>query len=404
MFNFFIVLLPILYQIATPINVISLGELILIPLMLYQFIRKKNISFKVPRELIIFFFIPVLLTFFSSLTNDFFSLSKAITVIARIIFYFALICIAAREFNFQSSVKIYFWVCCLSAIYLYIQVFAYYGVSILLPIPRNYSNILFAYSESTETAYYYHMFGFRPASIFTEPSFYADYVAPFIAILLFYPGNLCLFKKNEKKRRMLMAIFMSISIILTTSNMGVLYCALLWTYFFLKDTSILKIKLQYKLLILMFIFGFLIFVLNSEAFSFLINRLMAGGSIGPRVLRGFLIYDNLPFINKIIGVGLNNIENCVKALNIYTIYDELDLNYTVTLTNRLITTGVLGLCSLIYFWVVQFLAKKTTVQRVLLLLMLISFIFEAGEYTFGFAFAFIWINSMSNGRIRKVNL
>lgn len=398
MLTYLIILLPILFQMGSPIQVISLGEFILIPVMVWEFFLKQKGKIRIPKGLGIFYFVPIVLTIISSFGGSYFKWDNSITVIVRILYYFILICLAYDRFDFDKGTKLYLFVCCVSASYLIAQVVAYYVAGDLLPIPKNFANLLFNNSESLDTGYYYDIYGFRPASIFIEPSYFADYIAPMIAILLFYEHNDTFVGSLGRKKRLCIAAILTLTILLSTSNMGVIYCAIIWGIFLFANSSGIGMRIQTKFVIIGLGAALFAYMLNSEVFSLLIRRFMSGGSIGARLFRGFIIYKQMPLLNQIIGIGLNNIENFVKLMSITTVFDEADLNFSVTLTNRLITTGIIGLGALITFWVIQFRRKKSLVWRALLIVLLVAFIFEAGEYTSGFPFLFILALSSSERR------
>ena len=398
-----LILLPILFQFKSPVGVISLGEFLLIPFMvlsLVRIIKKYNGKIKVPSGLGIFYFIPVLLLVVPLLSgSEYFVFGNSLTVIARIIFYFILIVIASYEFDYDKGTKLYLCIGVGISAYLVLQVFGYYVLNVKFPIPLNNPSILFMQREAITVDKYYHMYGFRPASIFVEPSLYADYFAPLIAILLFDNRKDSFINRIGTGKRILIALFFSVTILLTTSNLGLIYCVLLWMGFFLLSGESKIIGTKAKL----FIFGIVLvligYVLTSDKFSYLFSRFLTGGSLGPRIIRGFIIYSKLPLLNQLFGIGLNNIDPYVRTYGIYTIYDEADLGFSVTLTNRLITTGLIGLVALVIFVIIQFRHYRTTLSKVLLGLMTVSFLLEAGEYTSGFPFLFIL--AMMSGNYSK---
>ena len=254
---------------------------------------------------------------------------------------------------------------------------------------------MFTIKTTITVDYYLHMYGFRPASFFIEPSYYAAYCTPFICILLFDKSVKHIGIFNKKTTKFIFAIFLTLTVLLSTSSLGVVMCTTLWVVYLFRGQKNAVAKIVTTAIIL---FG-LFLITYSDIFLTTVNRFLSGSSIGPRVLRGFIIFSKESVIEKIFGVGLNNIGNYVEYFSISTPYDESDLNYTVTLTNRLISTGLLGTFSLVYFWLNQFLYNKNPTSKVLLLLILISFVFANGEYTCDFAFAFIVASSFDKIKV-----
>lgn len=401
-FSGLVVLLPLLYQISSPIRVISLGEFILLPFVVGFLISDLLAGIFVPvKGIVAFYFVPILCTLIICPFVDFFRWSDAITVIARIAFYFTLITISLNHFQIERVLRLYYTICVLAALYLFLQVVGYYFFDILFPIPRNNAKFLFAYDESINTARYYRLYGFRPASLFTEPSFYANYFVTLIAVLLFSNNRFSFLSHMTLKSRIIKAAIFSMSIILTTSTLGVVFCFIIWSFFFLANYKNTQISIKTRIIIGVFIAVVIGGGLLTNIFSFVIKRTSNGASIGERVLRGIFIYNSLPIINKIVGIGLNNIENYVNAYNIRTIYDGADLNFTVTSTNRLISSGAVGFSALLYFVMSQFKRCYTVVEKTLMVVIFVQFIFDPGEYSYIFAFMFVMLYGirqvMNNG-------
>ena len=390
MFTILLILLPILYQLRSPFSVISMGELLLVPFIVIGFfkcLRKGKGKIRVPHGLLAFYFIPVMLIFMS-IWESYFSIVSCTTVILRILYFFILIIIANDEFNVKKGIKLYFNIALWLSLYLILQVCWHYFLNGELPIPRNFPNILFADRSFITTEQYYHLYGFRPASFFLEPSWYADYFMPLICILLF---NKSIANFLNDKKRIIFAAYFSVTILFTSSSLGVLYVIIAWFFFLFTSYSEMSIKNIYKVFYLLAALFAMLFVLQSEFFFITIMRFLNGASIGPRFVRGFIIFDNMNIYHQIFGVGLNNIGNYVSLNGIVTMYDEADLNYTVTLTNRLIATGIIGTMALIYFWVRQIIEKKSGIAKVLLIELLVSFVFANGEYSHEFPFVFSMI-------------
>lgn len=411
MFTLIVILLPILHQFKSPVSVISFGEffLILCSAFLLLFGRKKrNRSvFLVPRGLIAFYIIPVFLTFISSF-RDYYSLGEASTVIARMLFYFVVIMLSSAYFDYEKAIKIYLITCSVCCAYLIMQVASHYIIHFDLPILVKYSRVLFQETEDVETDFFYSRYGFRPSSFFKEPSFYSFYFAPLIIILLFGSKHFRTIKKMTPNIRIIFSIIFSISILLTTSNLGVVYLVVIWFTFILADRDSVRLKFIYRIIVVFALLVVLVWIINSPLFEFLIDRFMSGGSVGKRLYRGFIIFDKLDWLSKIVGVGINNIALYVVEYGIYTIYDENKLSYAVTITNRLITSGVIGFSSLVYFVYYQIIDNKLFIQRLMIIIMIINFFFSAGEYSYKLAFTIILyfciplIDSKKSGRRIKI--
>lgn len=139
-----------------------------------------------------------------------------------------------------------------------------------------------------------------------------------------------------------------------------------------------------------------------------INRIINGRSINTRIVRGFIIFAQLPFFHQIFGVGINNLESYVKANGIMTLFDESNLNYSATIGQTLDYSGIVGLSALlIYFFHLakrtRSLIKKGRIEismfesgSMVAMLFLVVFIlgYESVMFTYRFAFLIIIFESL----------
>lgn len=383
MYNIIIVLLPILSQIKSPISVISMGELLLLVFTVFFLIydvRKGNATYyMVPRGLIAFYGLPLLLTLVVAFQPHF-SFREASTVVARILFYFTVICVATKHLNYEKAIKTYYYICLGCGFYLFLQVFFHYLLHIDLPVMSSFGNLLFQNSRNMDTTTFYNRYGFRPASFFVEPSYYAFYIEPLIIMLLFGSKNIKQIGLIGNNKRIIIAIFLSISMLFSTSNLGVIYVVITWIIFVISNRDLINLKLIYRVAIIIVLLILSYWIFTSGLFEYVLKRFSTGGSIGTRLYRGVEIFGKVDLFTKLFGTGLNNLSNYVTYNAIYTNYDEGNLNYAVTITNRFLTSGIIGGISLIYFVIIQFKDNKLPVQRIMILVMIINFFFTSGEY------------------------
>ena len=341
-FSIAIVLLPFLYQYASPLSFLSLGDFFIVFLTIigifYGLFNETKLY--VEKNIIILSVILVLLTILASLVSYHFKFEDSITIFLKIVMYNMFILVSPSFFNYQKIKKIYNIFVLLLSLYLILQY-------IYTKITQNYLPIylkhewLFSWEKRPEDLNYYYnyiYYAFRPSSLFVEPGYFAFYVLP------------CMIINLIKEKRLLLPIIITISLILSTSGAGIAIGFIMWGLFFI--TKIVHVKnnkisimphLFFPILILgMIIVSFLL--INTNIFS----RVL-GGSFNARIIRGFMIYDKMDSIHKIIGVGMNNISNYMNFYNIKTPLDEPNLNNGATMSIYLVQFGIIGLISLIVF-------------------------------------------------------
>lgn len=392
LFSLLVMLLPLTYQIASPFPFISFGEIVLLPFVFFYLIAGVKDQVYSPAALAVFYLVPVGANFiaFFVYSDTYFSIIDSSTVIARILFYFALIVVSTKYFDKSFALRYYWKVTIVISVVLFLQLFGHYLIGYDLPIIQELGLALFSPSQYSNTSMYYSMYGFRPASLFMEPSHCNLYIAPMIAILLLAPEGLVKsLSSRVAKNRILIAGILSVLQLLTTGSGSIFLCGAIWVIFFLTPASETGIGLNYRFIFLLVLSLSLLGCFLGGYFDFLLGRTAQGASLGPRVLRGFNIIQNMEPVQMIFGVGLNNVSNFVVQHSLYTLFDEGNLEFTASLLERYITSGIVGFTALVYFFVKQFKDQKMLVQKAILILIIVAFAYSAVEYTCWFAFMFV---------------
>ena len=106
-FTFFIVLLPFLYQYKSPISVISLGELILIPFIGFYLINFKwdRVRYHCYNGYYLYIFAVILASIMASI-NSYYRIAEFTTVLVRIVYYSLLILVSLKNFDVNEGLKL----------------------------------------------------------------------------------------------------------------------------------------------------------------------------------------------------------------------------------------------------------------------------------------------------------
>ena len=392
LFTLLVVLLPLTYQIASPFPFLSLGELVLVPFVFVLLVTGIRDGVYSPAALSVFYLVPIGATFgdFFLYSGAYLLIADSFTVMARILFYYALIVVSTKYFAKDFALKCYWGAIVVLMAVLVAQLFAHYALGFDVPIVQELGPALFAPSQYADTDTYYHMYGFRPASLFMEPSHCNLYVAPMVAILLLAPKKVLEgLSVRVAKRRIVLAVLLTVLQLLTTGSGSILLCGAVWVVFFLVPTSVTGIGLNYRIIFLSALVLSLLAGFAGGYLDFVLERTARGATLGPRVLRGLNIIQNMEPIQMVFGVGLNNVANFVVQHSLYTSFDEANLEFTASLLERYITSGAIGFAALVYFFVKQFGVQKMLVQKAILILIVVAFAYSAIEYTYWFAFFFV---------------
>ena len=195
-------------------------------------------------------------------------------------------------------------------------------------------------SENYELAY------LRPHSFFLEPASYVVWVIPLLCMML-------------DKGKMMLAMIITISVLLSTSSTGIVMVAVIWgCYAFVSkgDTS----KPVRKMFILAGILLILGVFLNLDVFSSGINKLMnislESTTNSVRLTLGYRLWWAAPLLYKILGIPYANVEAYLRngGINLSTYYLTLNtsyLGYVNGIGTCMLMYGIFGL--LLYlrlFW------------------------------------------------------
>lgn len=308
------------------------------------------------------FFSSLLVTFVLIILEKNFRLITEIYILRMtkyLVLAFGIVIASGKLFDIRIARKSYTIIVLLVSIVLVFQYLLHlmFGLNTYLLIPNvtlNYNDnmnstlLILKNLTSIQSGFYY-----RPSSIFIEPAHFSIFVLPWLAMELAIP---------RAKFRNISLIFVSVSIVVTTSTLGLVVCSVLWVVFFFRKIFSLKnmrINMKYIILLLIFIFVLISIVLSDENIQNTINikiksinNIQDSSSLTLRLLRGLYYFKEIGWINKVFGVGYGNLTAYYDATHMFLPYDYNLQN--VTYMNGLMTIlnsfGILGLFFYIRWW------------------------------------------------------
>lgn len=193
------------------------------------------------------------------------------------------------------------WIC---SAFLIIQELFYYAIgsrpSGILPfIPTIYGGDIDSRIAMTAIAD-------RSASLFLEPSYFAQFLIPFVIINLFSP------QKSELKK----AVAASLIVVLSRSGVGIISLSLVWLFWFLLGNT----KTGWKILVSFSALGLISLLLyaGSGFFDYFAVRsgelrsysgdeqFQSSGFI--RIFRGYFAFSDMPNLNKLFGSNPDDVQ------------------------------------------------------------------------------------------------
>lgn len=252
-----VVLLPLLFQYATPISGFTVGDAFMAFSWVYLMISTKKT--KVKKSLCYALAYIVLITFVYLMDG---LLAKSTTSLRYIVYLLIMVYFPTVENNQDYYYKTLNWVGIFVMIVLYVQYVALYTVGIVVP------GVL-TFLPLTESSFENYAVAFSSAgrcmSVFAEPSHYAIFIILFIAYRLFLNEGLSF-------RNIILPVLASISIVLCSSFTGVIMMAAVWVlkvFYELKSKRISLIYIMSSLIV----FGIMFFIImNTSLGSYITNE------------------------------------------------------------------------------------------------------------------------------------
>ena len=224
----------------------------------------------------------------------------------------------------------------------------------------------------------------RYSSLFIEPSHLAQYLAPYLCMLLY--GY-----KSIVKRNIILALIVTVSVVLSISGTSIALVGIIWLYFFLRNGSITRKKLFYIFAITIILAIAMMYLWQLPGIQDMILGFLEDdsgtGKIGYRVTRGFLIFLELPLFYKVFGIGYQCVEPASRTFGISLGYDVVSSHkeYLNDISSILISFGLIG-----FVFVLAFLYKMFQIKNKLSLLLCITCVLiMLSEATFGSIFLFL---------------
>lgn len=333
-------------------TITSLGRYLLFALLIVEVFRKKMVLTK---PLSFFLVITLLAGVINSAYNVFGNkLHYNIFASLRSIFYYGMYvyCGFYIAYKYKKTDTIFTWIHRISvcAVAIVITQYALYLVGIHLNQIAFFGQYLF---HAVDTSWY-----FRPSAFFSEPSYLAEIVL------------LDLYNSLYRKRNKWYAVADLLALALSTSSLGIVfgYGLLLW---WAVSQTIVKNKILNFLikvgLIVSFVAGLVKFLAYTGD-NRIINRILNGATISQRTLRAFEIYGRLSPLEKIFGIGMQNLSNYLNYNSISLVNEGID-----TLMNKefaqsfgyILCTlgglGIIGFCSLILYFLCKIPFKENSI-------------------------------------------
>lgn len=178
----------------------------------------------------------------------------------------------------------------------------------------------------------------RPHSFFLEPAAYCTWILPLLCMCM-------------KRKKHIWMVFISLSILLSTSSTGILMTGVIWLFYaFVSAGSDGKYfnSLMIVGVLIIGIGAFSNLSIFSTAFNKLTNISVTNTSNSVRLVLGFQLFWATPLIYKVLGIPYMNVENYMRSGKVVLRKYKLSLNlsylgFVNAVGNCMLIYGVFGL-------------------------------------------------------------
>lgn len=178
----------------------------------------------------------------------------------------------------------------------------------------------------------------RPHSFFLEPAAYCTWILPLLCMCM-------------KRKKHIWMVFISISILLSTSSTGIIMTGVIWLFYAFVSAGSDGKYFNSLMIIGVLITGIGAFSnlsIFSTAFNKLTNISVTNTSNSVRLVLGFQLFWAVPLIYKVLGIPYMNVENYMRSGKVALSKYKLNLNlsylgFVNAVGNCMLIYGVFGL-------------------------------------------------------------
>ncbi len=324
----------------------SIGQVVLLAYLFVKLLTQKMENYKIPKYYFLFIIVCIPLQCINfSVYGGFYS-SRALNLISLFMY---LVMLSTFSIDIEKLFHTYKLVSAISSAAIVVQFFQIFilgqkAYPIYL-LPGGYPDRWF-------------LQGVRPTGFFPEPQIYATAMLPLLILLL-------------KHTEYLNALLLTLAIMASTSTLGILCAGAIWLYFLLYSASI-----KQKIAILSVGGLLLLLFLQTSWFEYALEKLTGTDyQNNARLTRGWLVYQNLPLVQKIFGIGMNNINYFIESGRM-TFHDRISAvmtnkGYITSAYQILVYWGALG--TVLYLLMIFAYYRNSELKIMVLLLCALTF-------------------------------
>lgn len=383
-FTFLLITFPIFRIYSSPIPGINYAELIMLTYIFIVFFtkgtsfrfKKKSIEMKLLYLYIFYFAITLLANYYI----EYFSIYDSLVRLLRWGFYIFLLVISRYFLDKQYALKFIKFTVIFTCLLLWIQIFSYYILGKVLTFKIPGLPIAATAYDTGRLELYYERNIFRPYSLFLEPAHFSYFAIVGLCVVLFINTN------KKLKKDYFVAIFITISLIASTSSSALFLAIVVWLYYFYLYMKLDKsyTKIFYSILITFLILGIGALMFKTDTVQFAINKVFTGENFGGSRMNSYKVFfENLSDFDKAIGIGIGNEEYFFKANY------GMDFGYSNTIGYLIVGTGIIGL-TLFFAFLVDLWLRTHRDLRAFVIVFILTIFYSPMLFSINLILILLW--------------
>lgn len=217
----------------------------------------------------------------------------------------------------------------------------------------------------------------RPCAFFLEPQHLCSFLLPLLVI-------------EVKKQRYLTAGILTFTILLSSSTQGLVCAGVVWMFFIAADGNI---RLRSRIAMITVVIAFVITFVYSNLFVGAIDKIQSGTfENNIRIFRAFDVFMEMPLKDKIIGIGMKDINNYLAYSGVCSRWLMSEMspahNFISSFMGNFVEFGILGGLLYIVMLIRMFIGSNSTGKGLVVLIVVSAL---SMTVTYNAWFVFYWI-------------
>ena len=354
----------------------SIGEVLMFAMSLVALIFTRKFS-RVSGLLWLWLYIVLQTIVLLFLSKPYATLMPTLNKLIRLSMMFFIVMVIADIIDSRLLYKIYWIISSAAIVCVIIQAVQIW----ILNVPMTIMIPFYEYTLKDQTML---LSSNRPSAFFLEPQHLCSFLLPLLLIEI-------------KKQEYFKAGILSFTILLSTSTLGLICTGIVWIMFLVFDSNR---KLKSKIVMSLLIVSFIVAYIYTDLFTGSISKIQSGTfDNNIRIFRALEVFAEMPFTDKITGIGMKNINNYLAYSGVCNKWLMSNLspahNFISSFVGNFIEFGIIGGIGYLLMTIKMFI-QSSMAGKVFVVLILVSALSMTISYNVWMVFYWVMFYTINN--------